>query len=298
MIDGLALEYGHARLCARLAVLPDERLWQQLHSARSLPALLDVARASVAAPLVSGVALPGAQDDIELALRQQLRAHIDQATAWAPRAWRRAILWTRWLADLPAIDALQAAAQDPDGTRAAAWLARDAQLAPCAAAANRAALHASPAGELLRAIEKARAPLRRPLHTTSPAVLGNAPLHSALQGWLDGWRARWPRCNREQRDALEHLVRITAAHVRSFGALHPDQAPAARQLLQQRVRALLREAGAQPVAWFAYLLLLALTLERLRGEFAVRAARRVLNAAAHGPIAAAASAPASAPARS
>ena len=55
MISELTFDYAHARVAARLAQRPDERLWTQLRSSRSVPALLEAVRASSAASTVSGV---------------------------------------------------------------------------------------------------------------------------------------------------------------------------------------------------------------------------------------------------
>ena len=53
-------------------------------SARSVAALLDLVRGSVAAPTVSGIPVNGDGDVIEHALRQQLRAQIDEVASWCP----------------------------------------------------------------------------------------------------------------------------------------------------------------------------------------------------------------------
>ena len=62
MISGLTFDYAHARVAARLAQRPDERLWTQLRSSRSVPALLEAVRASSAASTVSGVPVAGDAD--------------------------------------------------------------------------------------------------------------------------------------------------------------------------------------------------------------------------------------------
>ncbi len=86
MIGGLSLEYAQARIAARLAQRPDERLWQHVRSARSVPALLDTVRGSIAAATVSGIPVTGDGDAIELAFRQQWRTRVDEVAAWSPEA--------------------------------------------------------------------------------------------------------------------------------------------------------------------------------------------------------------------
>jgi hypothetical protein len=56
-----------------------------------------------------------------------------------------------------------------------------------------------------------------------------------------------------------------------FGTLPLTEAPNARQSLAARLAAHVRRAALQPSALFAYLALFALDLERLQGEFVLRA---------------------------
>jgi hypothetical protein len=60
-------------------------------------------------------------------------------------------------------------------------------------------------------------------------------------------------------------------HLAAFGGLPPEAAAASRERLAERVLRQLHDAAGQPAALFAYLLLVALDLERLRGEFVLRA---------------------------
>jgi len=256
-----ALEYGYARLSARLAMRPDERLWRQLRSARSLQAAVDAVRGSAAAPYVAGVGLHGSIDDIELAFRQHLRARIREATAWAPQAWRAALRWAEVLIDLPAVQHLLGDAPLPK------WLRGDPHLAVYAAAdraGRRARLATGPLAPLAAAMQTSARPPRHALRRDSP--------HPMLAAWLQGWQQRWPCCGDEQRTALRLLQRTMQLHVAAFGTLPPEAATPARERLAERLRRQLHDAAAQPAALFAYLLLVALDLERLRGEFALRAA--------------------------
>lgn len=272
MIDGLALEYAHARIGARFAARPDERLWLRLRTARNLPAALDAARESNAAAYVGGIALPGHLDSIELALRTHLRLRIAEVARWAPDGWRAAVLWTQTLIDLPALLHLIGEEAPP------AWIAADPELARygiAPALARREALRSGPHAPIVAALLRdapapavAAAPRAR---TGAQAV----PAHAARQAWLREWRRRWPSAQWRgggERGALEALARELEAHVQRFGAASPQDALAARETLHQRMRALLRRCPAEPVALFAYLVVVALDVERLRGEFVRHAA--------------------------
>ncbi len=267
MIGSLPIEYAYARACARLAQRPDERLWAQLHSARSVGAALEAVRASAAAAYVSGVTWPAPLADLELAFRQQWRTRVEELARWAPDAWRAALRWTAHLVDLPVL--VHLAGNEPP----APWIAADPVLAAYAhfdRGERRAALAAGPLAALAAALETAEPPPRR----LGAATRRRAPLHMVLRAWHRQWRARWPACDDEARAGLDRLVARIASHVARFGTAAVEEAPTARQRLAAELAALLRRCPAQPAALHAYLALVALDLERLRGEIVVRAAFR------------------------
>jgi len=242
-IDNLPLEYARARIGARLATRPDEPLWAQLRAIQHTDALLDRLRSSAAAPLVRGIA-PGADaDSIELALRQALRAAIDEATGWVPAAWRAAVSFTRHLLNLPAIRHLLV--EDP-----AAWMRADPELAPYA--------HAS---RLERPGLLREGPLRR-LIVRAEHVRPRDGAHPLLAAWDEAWRESWPPLSAGERDALNAL----AAALRTQ-ATQPD--PGRDTLRVSLVRRARGDAGVAAV--FAWLALEALDLERLRAAFTRRA---------------------------
>lgn len=263
MSAGPSLEYGYARLSARLSARPDDRLWRQLRSARSLQAAVDAVRASPAAPYVAGVAMRGTIDSIELAFRQHLRARVREATAWAPQAWQAALRYTELLVDLPVIQHLLGEA------RPARWLLDDPHLSSLALGdrvARRARLTQGPLAPLAAALAQQQAPRRAGMSRG-----GGEALHPLLQAWQAQWQRRWPCCGEQQRASLLLLARTVRAHLAGFAGLPPEAATASRERLAERVRRQLHDAAGQPAALFAYLLLVALDLERLRGEFVLRA---------------------------
>jgi hypothetical protein len=270
MIGGLTFDYAHARVAARLSARPDDRLWTQLRSARSVAALVDAVRASPAAPIVSGIPSNGDPDAIELAFRQQLRARIAEVAGWSPEAWRAALLYTRHLLDLPAL--LQLLSEEPPPR----WIRSDPELAAYASdspAQRRAALLAGPLAPLLVAIERSSDPRSTPesLARAIRRLAVKSRTHGALAAWQSEWRRRWPRANTDERTALEQLGAMIQAHVARFPALPVDETANARQSLAARLATAVRRWAGQPAALFAYLALFAIDLERLRGEFVLRA---------------------------
>jgi hypothetical protein len=270
MIAELSFEYAHARVAARLAQRPDERLWAQLRSSRSVPALLEAVRASPAASTVSGVPASGDADAIELAFRQQLRTRIGEVADWSPLAWREALSYTRHLVDLPAVLHLLGDEAPPR------WIAADPALARYALASSsqrRAALAAGPLGSLLAAHAHDSDP-RRSSETLARGLRrlrAGAALHGLLAAWLAEWRRRWPRTGADERASLDRVVDLVRAHLLRFASLPADDTAGARQALGARLATAVRRNVAQPAALFAYLALFAIDLERLRGEFVLRA---------------------------
>jgi hypothetical protein len=262
VISGLPLDYSYARAAGRLAQRPDERLWLQLRSARGVASVLEAVRASAAASTVSGIALTGDADAIELAFRQQFRTRVEEVAAWSPDPWRPAVLYTRHLIDLPALLHLLRDEAPPR------WIAVDPALAGYAhasRASRRNALAAGPLHAIASALDNAAD--QKVARTTERA----AALHPALSSWEAQWRALWPSSDDNTIARLDELAHLLRRHVIHFGLLAVDETLAARQSLATRLLALLHRATAQPAALFAYLALFAVDLERLRSEFVVRA---------------------------
>ena len=70
---------------------------------------------------------------------------------------------------------------------------------------------------------------------------------------------------------MDHVAKLLRTHLLRFGSLPVSDALTARLFLAARLVAHIRRAALQPSALFAYLALFALDLERLRGEFVLRA---------------------------
>ena len=272
MIEGLTLEYAYARVCARLAQRPDERLWSQVRSARSVPVLLETLRGSVAASTVTGIAPGGDADSLEIAFRQQLRTRVDEVAAWAPTTWQGALGFTRFLGDLPAV--VQLLSEEPPPR----WIGADPELAPYAQAAladRRAALAGGPLAPMAAALDEATHAQalgrEEPLSRALKRLRSGPALHRALAVWESEWRARWPRASSQLLADISEVGRTIRSHLLRFGAIAVDDAGASRQSLAARLATLVRRFPAQPASLFAYLGVVALDLERLRGEFVVRA---------------------------
>jgi len=100
---------------------------------------------------------------------------------------------------------------------------------------------------------------------------------ASLDRWHEEWRRRWPPCGTRAGEALERLVARVRLHLDSLAGLaSAAHLPgrdvwARRRELQAHLQRLFRIEAMSPAALFGYLLLVALELERLRGELARRA---------------------------
>lgn len=285
MIDGLALDYAGTRAAARLAWRPDERLWQRLHAARDLRALLDAARAAPVGNYLSGLAANARVDDVDAAFRAQWRARVAELAGWSPVAWRAALRWTTHLADLSAVAHLWT--QPP-----LRWMQADPVLASYAAPATpgnrRAALITGPLAPLGRALlAEAAATAQRTRGARRAPTADAAPLPAVAAAWIAHWRSLWPQVagSAAQHADLEELGEAVLAHRRRFAQLPPSDTTAAREAFAARVLARLRVDPTQPVTLFAYLALLALDLERLRAECLAQAFDAALAARARREVA-------------
>jgi hypothetical protein len=110
-----------------------------------------------------------------------------------------------------------------------------------------------------------------PLSRALKRLRSGPALHRALAAWESEWRARWPRVPSELLDGISEVEGTARSHLLRFGAVAVDDAGASRQALAARLATLVHRFPAQPASLFAYLGVVALDLERLRGEFVVRA---------------------------
>jgi hypothetical protein len=256
MINGLPIEYAQARLQARYGARATAALWTQVRSARSLAALLESLRDSPLKRWVGAVGVEADVDAIELHLRASFRDCVEEVAGWMPDAWRQAVRWTRYLVDLPAIVRLAG------GEAALGWMRRDPSLQPYAdpdPEIARRALVSGPLKNIVRALER------------TPDALRRAEYQVAREQWLVEWQLRWPDTHGEDAAALIGLTRVVLDHLTRFMAADGEDPWALRRDLESQVAARFRRHALTPTAAFAYLILTALDLERLRGHLVVRA---------------------------
>lgn len=95
---------------------------------------------------------------------------------------------------------------------------------------------------------------------------------AVASGWYREWRRRMPRLSEDEAAHFLLFVRSVGSHLGAFSGAAADAGWRQRQMLEHKLTALFRRSTLEPLAAFAFLALLWLDLERLRGEIATRIA--------------------------
>ena len=238
--------YAQARLQARHGQRPQEAVWRRLASTGDLANYLLAARRTPLRPWIEGIQSAETSHELESHIRQQFRLYVEDVAHWLPVQWRASIIWIRHLPDLPALQFLLLAETSPG------WMQDDPELGKFTTDSKSAVF------DTLLGSERAY---------LSAAWRAGIPLYDA---WFEQWQRMWP-AKRNLRNGLVDLGRL----VRQY--LHDEQTvtlPAAGNLqetLATGLNAAFRRYSFKPAAACAHLGLVALDLERLRGELAHRA---------------------------
>jgi len=89
-----------------------------------------------------------------------------------------------------------------------------------------------------------------------------------VNSWLDYWRSKWPSAPRLT-GGLDHLARLMQEHIQTLYK-SPAAAGDPRDALIMKLTGVFRRYSFQPAATVAHLGLVALDLEKLRGDLVSR----------------------------
>jgi hypothetical protein len=244
-MDGI--EYACARLGARYGQRPGAGEWRRIEHARTLAALLDAARGTPFERFTAGLAADADPHAVEALLRLRWRAQVAEVARWMPEPWTAAVRWCAVLPDLPVF------AHVARGGARRRWMSEDPHFRELADGPPPAT---SIFGPLAPAWGAAQAP-------------GDA--------WHREFRARVPPGDAGPLQEIERAIR---SHLAAFRGTDLADGTALRRRFEAALAALFRRAALSPAAAFAYLGLVLLDLERLRGELLRRAVfpRRALAA--------------------
>lgn len=239
-------EYAQVRLQARYGQRASESVWARLEAEKDFQSYLETARTTVLAPWVANLSANSDNHDVEHSVRGTLYTTIHEVAHWLPKNWAPAVLWLQWLVYLPALRYLLA-----DGS-VRPWMAEGHRLRPFIDGPAMARANAVVAGG------------------GAPLVAAWRTQCSMLEAWTTAWHASWPLEGAVYADTLDALATLIAKHVSHFHEVTLEGAWSARHALSEQLRWRFRRHAMTPTPAFAYLALLALDLERLRGALVKR----------------------------
>jgi len=245
----LAYGYAQARLQARFSSRPVASDWQHIAATRDLGAVLQIARGNALARWTSRLpARPGVHE-IERGLRDEWLRAVDEVADWQPEQWREGTRWMRWITYLPALQKLAR------GGRAPAWMRADPVLGPVVAREPR---------------ERGPALAGTPL---APLAAGFGTPPDVAKAWTTHWQTLWPDAESARRP-LRQVVALMREHRARLAEAPPEATSRdSMQSLERRLELLFRRHPLTAATGAAYVCLMQLDLQRLRGLLAVRALR-------------------------
>lgn len=242
--------YAQVRLQSRYAQRADEQAWLRLHNILDLSSYLQFAQQTALRPWVLGISSSHSSHEIEVALRQKYRHHVDEVTSWLPADWRVPLQWIKRLEDLPALQYLLA------GGVAMDWMKADPDL-----------------NEFTNEDSALRLQAMRVAGCDS---LVNAWLQgdSLFDGWLTHWKKvqpRTPAFNKGLQNMQHFLQAQLHSQTEQLRTTHEGlAAPTDFERIADRLRIIFRRYAFQPAAVCAYLAIIAMDIHHVRSSLLQR----------------------------
>jgi len=238
--------YAQTRLQARHGLRPGEADWRRLASTGDLANYLTAARRTPLRAWTEGIPSVETSHELESHLHQQFHGYVENVAHWLPVEWRASITWIGHLADLPALQYLSQTGTKPD------WMQDDFGFGEIAGDSTATFLDTLP-GSRHAYIGK--------------ALQDGTPLYDA---WFNQWQRIWPDKS-GLRTGLVQLGRRVRQHLQEQQTATLPATGNAQAALATSLSAAFRRNSFKPAAACAHLGLVALDLERLRGELVQRA---------------------------
>jgi hypothetical protein len=234
-----ALAYAQTRIQSRYGERADAGVWLKLHNIQDLGSYLQTAQQTALRPWVLGLSSTHNSHDIEQALRQKYRQHVDEVAGWMPVKWQRALQWIKRLADLPTLQYLLAGGEPLE------WMKSDPQVSDFT-------------GDDIQL----RVQLIR--DAGNEALVDSWQRHgSLLSGWLSQWNRIRPKSMYSDR-GLKPLEKLLLEQLRLQTGQQGATLPTDYEIMLDRLRRVFRRNAFQPAAVCAYLAIVAIDVHRLR----------------------------------
>jgi len=233
--------YVQARLQARHGERLQEVDWRAIEAARSTDQFIERARASPLRRFTERMQARMSSHAIERILRETWRSYVAELSGWVPDEWGQAVLWAAVVPELPISDAVLRG-------KAPGWAEQDPAFAEFAKTDGQKH-KAAPANAALAALD---------------ALPGRERTLGAR--WYAHWRSLLPRHHAQDRGLLA-LSAAIKTHIERLDRAGPHETSAPYRLdLARKVTRVFRRQAGSPAAVFCHLALVALDLERLRGD--------------------------------
>ncbi len=240
-----ALAYAQARIQSRYGERANADVWLKLHNIQDLGSYLQTAQQTALRPWVLGLSSTYSSHDIEQALRQKYRQHVDEVANWMPVKWQRPLQWIKRLADLPTLQYLLAGGEPLD------WMKSDPEITEFTG------------DDIQLRVQLIRA-------AGNGALVDSWQQHgSILSGWLSQWNSIRPKSIYSDQ-GLKSLEKLLLEHMQMQTRQQGKTLPTDYEIMLDRLRLVFRRSAFQPAAVCAYLAIVAIDLHRLRGDLMLR----------------------------
>lgn len=237
--------YAQTRIQSHYGERADAGVWLKLHNIQDLGSYLQTAQQTALRPWVLGLSSTHNSHDIEQALRQKYRQHVDEVASWMPIKWQRPLQWIKRLADLPTLQYLLA------GGEPLGWMKSDPEISDFTA------------DDLQLRVQLIR-------DAGNEALVDSWQQHgSLLSGWLSQWNSIRPKSiyfDQGLKPLEKLLLEQMQLQTRQQGATLPTD----YEIMLDRLRLVFRRNAFQPAAICAYLAIVAIDVHRLRSDLMLR----------------------------
>lgn len=239
------MAYAQVRMLSRYGERADASVWIKLHTIDDLGSYLQTAQQTPLRPWVLGLSSSHSSHDLELALRQKYRHHVDEVAGWMPANWQKPVQWIKRLVDLPVLQYLGSGGEPLN------WMRSDPAISDFTVDDPLVRLQA--------------------IRQAGSRAMADSWLQSGsmLSGWLSQWNSIRPRSINFDR-GLQSLEQLLHQQMQ-LQTQHPGLAlPSDYEIILDQLRLIFRRYAFQPAAACAYLVIVAIDLHRLRSDLMQR----------------------------
>jgi hypothetical protein len=240
--------YVQVRLQSRYSQRANEDVWLRLHNIHDLSSYLQIAQQTPLRQWTLGIDARHSSHEIELALRQKYRNHIDEISHWVPADWQKSVQWVKRLADLPVLHYLLSGGASSD------WMKCDPDIRDFTVGDSTLRLQAmTDAGY-------------------ASLVIAWQQNRNLSAGWISDWKAMYPKVTAFTTGLqnLEHLLQQQLHSQLEVDNTTTQDLAVDYESITNKLAIFFRHHAFQPAAVYAYLAIIAIDLHRVRADLLQR----------------------------